>query len=258
VSNRDVITRFLCLVLFACCSFPAFAQEITVVAAADLQPAFREIVPRFESANHTKVKLSFGSSGNITSQIQNGAPYDAFFSADIEYPRRLDAAGLVEPGSLYEYAVGRIVLWLPGTRLDPRKGLHVLLDPSVRKIAIANPQHAPYGRAAIAALRSAGIYEQLQPKFVFGENVSQAAQFVQTGNADAGIIALSLALSPAMKSAGRYYEIDPKSYPELRQAAVVLRASKNKSAALAFMQFIKSEPAKAILRQYGFTQTPAK
>lgn len=236
-------------------AIPAAAQEITVAAASDLQPAFRELVPRFESATGTRVKVSFGSSGNISSQIQNGAPYDVFFSADVDYPRRLEFAGLVEPGTLYEYAVGRIVLWVPNSsQLDLKQGLRALLDRSVSKIAIANPQHAPYGRAAVAALRSTGIYEQVQSKFVLGENVSQAAQFVQTGNADAGIVALSLALSPAMQNSGRYAELDAKSYPAIRQGVVALRSSKNKQRAQAFLEFIKGAEAQSVLKRYGLAR----
>src|SRR5689334_7536728 len=130
------------------------AQEITVAAAADLQFAFQDVAARFEKDTGTHVKLIFGSSGNFFAQIQNGAPFDAYFSADIDYPRRLEAAGLAEPGMLYPYATGKIVLWAPKeSKLDLSRGLQVLLDPKIRKIAIANPEHAPYGRAAVAALR---------------------------------------------------------------------------------------------------------
>ncbi len=235
------------------------AQEIRVAAASDLQAAFRELAPKFETKNGVKVKLSFGSSGNISSQIQNGAPYDALFSADIEYPQRLISAGLTEPDSLYEYAIGRLVIWVPnGFQLDLQNGMKVLLDPSVHKIAIANPQHAPYGRAAVAAMQSAGIYDKARDRLVMGENISQAAQFVQTGNADVGLIALSLALSPAMKGAGRYAEVDPMSYPELRQAAIVLRNAKNKPGALAFLDFVMSAEGQAIMKRYGFSMPVKK
>jgi len=229
------------------------AQEITVAAAADLQGAFKELLPKFEASSGVKVKCSFGSSGNIASQIRNGAPYDMFFSADAEYPLALQKDGLTEPNSLYEYAVGRIVLWAPnGAKFDVRNGLKALLEPAVHKVAIGNPQHAPYGRAAVAALKSAGVYEQVRTKFVLGENISQAAQFVQTGNADAGIIALSLAMTQVMKDSGKYTEIDPKTYPELRQAAVVLKSAKNKTGAVTFLTYIKSAEARDLLKRYGF------
>ena len=163
----------------------AAADEIRVAAAADLNYAFRDIAARFEKQTGNKADVIIGSSGNFYFQIQNGAPFDLFFSADIEYPQKLESAALAEKDSLYEYAVGTIVLWVPNTsKLDITKGLTALLDPSVHKIAIANPAHAPYGRAALAALKSEQLYEKLRDKFVLGENISQAAQFVQSGNAE--------------------------------------------------------------------------
>src|SRR5262249_45341151 len=149
-------------------------------------------------------KLSFGSSGNFFAQIENGAPYDLFFSADIAYPQKLEADHLAEPGSLYGYAVGRLALWAPkDSDIDVNKGLLVLTTPAVRKIAIANPQHAPYGRAAVAALQHEKIYDAVRDKLVFGENVSQAAHFLQSRGADIGLISLSLAMSLQVKNNGR-------------------------------------------------------
>src|SRR5215469_6412568 len=153
------------------------ADQIKVVAASDLNYLMHEIAARFERETGNKVALITGSSGNFYAQILSGAPFDVFFSADIEYPQKLESAGLAEKGSLYEYATGKIVLWVPNaSKLDLGKGLAALLDPSVRRIAIANPAHAPYGRAAVAALRSEGLYDKLNTKLVFGENISQAAQ----------------------------------------------------------------------------------
>src|ERR1700682_3018748 len=193
---RAVLKYVLACLTILLCSATARGQEIAVAAAADLKFAMGELAANFEKQTGTKVNVTYGSSGNFFSQIQNGAPFDLLFSADIEYPRKLEAAGLTKPGTLYEYAVGRIAIWLP-----PDANLNVnkeqwksLLDTSVHKIAIANPEHAPYGRAAVAALKNAGIYEQVQAKLVYGENIPQASQFVQSGNAQAGIIALSLAL----------------------------------------------------------------
>src|SRR5216683_7754104 len=162
----------------------AQAREIRVAAAADLKFAMGELCAQFERQAGTKVNVTYGSSGNFFSQMRNGAPFDLFFSADIEYPQRLEAAGFAEPGTLYEYAVGRIVIWMPrSSSVDvARLGWKSLLDARVEKIAIANPEHAPYGRAAVAALRRAGIYEQVRAKLVYGENISQAAQFVDSGN----------------------------------------------------------------------------
>src|SRR5206468_9754557 len=163
------------------------AQGLTVAAASDLQSALPAIASRFENATGQPVRLTFGSSGNFFAQIQNGAPFDLFLSADIDYPRRLASSGLAERGSLREYAVGRVVLWTrTDSGVDVKRGLAVLEDSRVRRIAIANPEHAPYGRAAVAALRHEGLYDRVRDKFVLGENISQAAQFADSGSADVG------------------------------------------------------------------------
>ena len=231
----------------------AQGKEIRIAAAADLKFAMRELSETFEKQAGTKVNVTYGSSGNFFSQMQNGAPFDLFFSADIEYPKKLDAAGLAEPGTLYEYAVGRIVIWAPAdAKVDVTKhGWKTLLDASVEKIAIANPEHAPYGRAAVAALQKAGIYESVKAKLVYGENISQAAQFVQSGNAQAGIVAMSLAVSPAMQD-GKRWEIPAEMHPAIEQGAIVLKDAKNKEAARAFLEFVKSTAGRATLAEYGF------
>ncbi|MCU1241893.1 MAG: Molybdate transporter substrate-binding protein [Candidatus Acidoferrum typicum] len=230
------------------------AQEIRVAAAADLKFALDELGTHYEKQTGRKMDVSYGSSGNFLAQIQNGAPFDVFLSADIEYPRKLEAAGLAEPGTLYEYALGRIVIWMPAdTRIDlAQLGWKALLDPSIQKIAIGNPEHAPYGRAAVAALRSVGIYEQVRAKLVYGENIAQAAQFVASGNAQAGILALSLAISPPMRE-GKRWEIPAKMHPPIEQAAVILKSAKDKDSARAFLTFLKSGEARKILESYGFS-----
>jgi molybdate transport system substrate-binding protein len=232
-------------------------DEITVAAAADLNYALQEIATRFTENTGTQVKLSFGSSGNLYSQIQNGAPFDLFFSADSEYPKKLADAGILEKSSMHTYAMGDLVLWVPnGSPLDPQKlQIELLTSPQVQRIAIANPQHAPYGRAAMAALDYFKVKEKVAPKLVMGENISQAAQFVASGNAQAGLIALSLALSPGMKNSGRFWQLPPDAYPELRQAAGIVAASKHKVAAHAFLDYVISPAGRAILQQYGF-RTP--
>src|SRR5258707_7403063 len=195
------------MLLFALLAFGASnAQEIRVAAAADLKFALDELDAQYKKQTGKKIDVSYGSSGNFFAQIQNGAPFDLLLSADIEYPQKLEAAGLAEPGTLYEYAVGRIVIWMPpDSNVDVAKqGWNALLDAQVKKIAIANPEHAPYGRAAVAALQEAGIYESVKAKLVYGENISQAAQFVQSGNAQAGIGAMSLAVSPGMRHGKRW------------------------------------------------------
>jgi len=228
--------------------------EIRIAAAADLKFAMGDLAEQFQKQTGTKVNVTYGSSGNFFSQMQNGAPFDLFFSADIEYPRKLEVAGLAEPGTLYKYAVGRIVIWTPvDTKVDVTKqGWKTLLDASIEKIAIANPEHAPYGRAAVAALQKAGIYESVKAKLVFGEDISQAAQFVQSGNAQAGIVAMSLAVSPAMRD-GKRWEIAAELYPALEQGAIVLKDAKNKDSARAFLEFVKSASGRAMLAKHGFS-----
>ena len=195
-----------------------------------------------------------GSSGNFFAQIQNGAPFDLFFSADIAYPQKLIDGGFAESDSRYTYAFGRIVLWLPpdSPLNSAQLQWNTLLDARIQKIAIANPDHAPYGRAAVAALQKAGLYEQLKSKLVYGENISQAAQFVQSGGAQAGILAMSLTFAPALKS-GKTWEIPRGLYPPLEQAVVLLKSSSNKPASRAFLAFLQSKSAQATLARYGFT-----
>jgi len=245
---------------FALCANGTNAQElgVRVAAAADLNFAMRELSEKFESQTGANVNVTYGSSGNFFSQIQNGAPFDLFFSADIEYPKKLEAAGITEPGTLYRYAVGRIVLWMPAdTKVDlAKEGWKALLDSRVEKVAIANPEHAPYGRAAVAALQKAGVYEAIKAKLVYGENISQAAQFVQSGTAQAGIVAMSLAVSPAMRD-GKRWEVPAEMHPPLEQGAVLLKNAKNKEASRAFLEFATSDSGRAILAKSGF-ELPAK
>ncbi len=247
-----MLARLACALLL-CAS--AFAQEITVAAAADLTAALPEIAAKYKSRTGQEVKLTFGASGNLTTQICNGAPFDIFFSADEGYPKQLIDAGLADKNTLYRYAVGRLVLWVPNdSPLDLSKlGMQALLDPAVKKISIANPQHAPYGRAAEAALRHFGIYDQISSRLVLGENISQAAQFVESGNAQAGLIALSHALAPAMKSKGRYWTVPLDAYPTLKQAAVVLSHSKQKEEASKFLEFVRSPEITSLLQSDGFS-----
>jgi molybdate transport system substrate-binding protein len=230
------------------------AQEITVAAAADLQFAMGDLASQYERQTGNKVNVTYGSSGNFFSQLQNGAPFDLFFAADIDYARMLERSGQAEPGTLYPYAIGRIVIWAPGdSKIDVTKlGWKALLSGSMQKIAIANPEHAPYGRAAIAAMQKAEIYDQVKARLVYGDNISQAAQFVQSGNAQVGIVALSLAISPAMQD-GKRWEIPADMYPPIEQAAIVLKNGRNKVAARSFLDFVKTEAARATLAKYGFS-----
>ena len=201
------------------------AREITVAAAADLSTALKEIGDLYEKKTGVQVKLSFGASGALTQQIQNDAPFDLFFSADMDYPRQLISSGAADGTTLYQYAVGKLVLWIPAdSPLDvEHKGMDVLLDPSVKKIAIANPQHAPYGRAAVAALKHAGVYDRIVDRLVMGESVSQAAQFAESGNAQAGFVALAHAVAPGMRGKGKFWQVPADFYPPLRRAQLCCR-----------------------------------
>ena len=245
------ICLLLALLLTGTC---ARAQAVKVAVAADLKFFMAELAAQFEKQSGTKLDITYGSSGNFLTQIENGAPFDLFFSADSEYPKKLEAAGFAEPGTLREYAVGHIVIWTPSdSDINAAKdGWKCLLDPRIKKIAIANPEHAPYGRAALAAIKKAGIYEQVQDKLVYGENISQAAEFVQSGNAQAGIVALSLAMSSAMKNGNRW-EIPADSYPAIKQAGILLKTSKNKDAARRFLEVVSGTQGREILRRFGFT-----
>jgi molybdate transport system substrate-binding protein len=235
----------------------AATPAVNIAAASDLSILMKEIAPAFEKRTGIKANVSFGASGNFYAQILNGAPFDVFLSADVDYPRRLIAAGAADPKSLYVYAIGRLVLWMPSGTADlEQNGLKILLKPSVHKIAIANPEHAPYGRAAVAALGNAGIYDQVRDKLVLGENISQAAQFVQSGNADAGLISLSL--TKGMQAAGKFIELSADSYPTIEQAAVITKSRPNRAGAEAFIQFLKSDEGRTLLQRYGFNNPPEK
>jgi molybdate transport system substrate-binding protein len=228
-------------------------QTLTVAAASDLQSALPAIAAQFEKDTGQHVRLTFGSSGNFYMQIQNGAPFDVLLSADIDYPRLLEGSGQAERGSLYEYATGGLVLWTRNdSGIDVRRGLAVLTDPRVRRIALANPEHAPYGRAAVAALRHENLYEQVQKKFVLGENISQAALFAQSGSAQVGLLALALALSPSLKTSGTYIEIPEAWHPPIEQAAVVLASSRQKALARQFVDYLKTPASVKILQSFGF------
>lgn len=232
----------------------ACAQDLLVAAASDLSFVMPEIASRFQQQTGKKVVFTFGSSGNFYQQIRNGAPFDVFFSADEQYPAKLQQEGFAVPGSLYPYALGKLALFVPGnSKLDISQGLKSLLAPDIRKISIANPQHAPYGRAAVEALTKAGIYEKVKDKLVLGENISQAAQFIQSGNADAGIIALSLTSAPAMRSKGRFMEVPYSDYSPIRQAAIVVKSSKRRETARKFLEFLKQPEIVKLMSQYGFT-----
>ena len=258
---RFCIVAFSLAALTSCRSDNSASQagrtrrEVSVAAAADLKFALDEVVREFSKLNNDiNVSVSYGSSGNFYSQLANHAPFDVFLSADLEFPRKLSQEGLTLQGSEFAYAVGRIVVWVPVTSpIDVAKfGMNALKDATVTHIAIANPQHAPYGRAAEAAMRSMGVYESVKAKLVFGENIAQTLQFVQSGNAEVGIVALSLAVAPTVREQGRFWEVPLDSYPRMDQGGVILKWAKNTDAAKAFRTFLTEPTGHSILKKFGF------
>lgn len=224
-----------------------WAQTITIAAAADMKYAMNEIVATYmQLHNDVKINTVFGSSGKTFTQISNGAPYDIYFSADIEYPKKLKGMGKAT-GEVKPYAIGRIVLW--SNTLNTAKGMDSLLSPNVKKIAIANPEHAPYGRAAVAALKYYGIYDNVKEKLIYGENISQTAQYVQTQAADIGILALSITSSPALKNSP-FTLIPQASHAPLLQGYVQVT---NNPEAANFLLFFETKEVNSILKKYGFT-----
>jgi len=251
--------KIAALILICMFAVPSLAQEITVAAAADLHSALDEISAQFKAETSKAVKVVYGSSGNLFQQIQNGAPFDLFFSANSDYPKKLEAAGLSAAGTYYEYARGHIVLFVSSTSsLNIQQGLQVLLDPSVKRIAIADPSHAPYGQAAVAALKSQNLYDKVSRRIVVGENISQAASFVTSGAADVGIVAKSLALMPSARSQTRFAEISSHEYPPILQTCIVLKSSKQQALARRFLAYVRGPEASKVLQQYGFEVPSAK
>ena len=226
------------------------AQSITIAAAADLRNALDEITSLYkENHKDLKIDLIYGSSGSLFQQISNQAPFDLFFSADLNFPAKLDSLKLTS-GKPKIYAVGHLVLW--SSSKDVSKGLDLLKSQGVKKISIANPEFAPYGKRAVESLKFYNLYDQIKNKIVKGDNVSQAAQFVLTGNAEVGIIALSLALSPEMSAKGKYFLIDENSYSKMEQAYVILKKSEKNKELLDFVKFLETKKVKDLLNKYGF------
>jgi molybdate transport system substrate-binding protein len=243
----------LTLALAACAS----AQELKIAAAADLSVAMKKVAAVYQKQTGVQLTITYGSSGNFFAEIRNGAPFDVFLSADRSYPETLEGAGKTDQGVTI-YALGRLALWVSNRVTGkPTPNLTILTSTGVSKISIANPEHAPYGRAAVAAMVHFGIYEQVKSKLVMGENVSQAAQFGQSGNVEAAMIAWSLAESESMKKLGQYVLVAQDSYPPLYQAAVVLLSSQNKQQAHHFVDFLRSSAAQKILLENGF-EAPQK
>jgi molybdate transport system substrate-binding protein len=231
----------------------ASAQVLKIAAASDLTLALEKVGAVFKKQSGIQLKASYGSSGRFFSDIKNGTPFDVFLSADRDYPDTLYGLGKTDQATTI-YAQGRLVLWIAArTALEPSpKNFDILTSSRISKIAIANPEHAPYGRAAVSAISHFGIYDQIKPKLVMGESVAQAAQIAESGNAEAALIPMALVLAENFRKTGRYAIVPPDSYPPLLQAAVVLRSSQNKPEARRFVEFLRSPAAQKILLEYGF------
>jgi molybdate transport system substrate-binding protein len=259
VGGRRAALAAVAWVLGACAvaGLPAAraADSVSIAAAADLVYCLDELDAAFLRVHPgVDLKVSSGSSGNFATQIRNGAPFDVFLSADLEYPRDLVKAGLADGKSLTPYAVGRLVFWTAKPeKVDVSRGLALLAQPEpVSKLAVANPDHAPYGRAAKEALEHEKLWELVQPRIVLGENISQTAQFVATGNADAGLVALSLVLSPQLAKVGKWQEIPTEWYGRLEQGGVLTSAGAKNPLARAYLEFLRTPEARKILDRYGF------
>lgn len=252
-----LLAALLVAALLAGCGGDAGSDDrvtVRVAAASDLQFAFAEVAELVaEQRPDVDVVVTYGSSGTFLQQIVNGAPYDLYLSADLTFPRQLVARGMAEQSDLFGYATGRLVVWTPeGSPVDPSPGLSVLTDERVRRVAIANPEHAPYGVAAVAAMRTAGVEDVVAPKLVLGENIVQAAEFVQSGNADAGVVALSLVLSDPLRDVGRWAEVPTDMFPRLEQGGVVLSRATDAEAARAVRDVLLGDAGRAVLERYGF------
>ena len=230
------------------------STKLSIAGAADLKFALDDLIGEFERKYPAiKVNVTYGSSGTFFAQFHSGAPFDLFFSADIAYPQKLAERGL-GADDVFLYAIGRIVVWVP--KESPlaleKLGIKALLEPSVRKIAVANPEHAPYGCAAVAAMKALSVYDKVASRLVYGENIAQTAQFVQSGAADVGILALSLAVAPQMRDAGRFWQVPLEAYPRMEQGGIILKSSRNLETARAFRDFVLGDHGREALKKYGF------
>lgn len=245
---KFIVTLLVCTLTFFCCSV-APESSVRIASAANMQYAVKEIIKAFEEEFDAKCELIIGSSGKLTAQISEGAPYDIFISADTKYPAELYSKGLTR-GNPEIYALGNIVLWTTRENLIP--STNSLSSSTIHKIAISNPKLAPYGRASVEILENLGIYHTVKDKLVFGESVSQTSQFISIGAAEIGFTSKSIVLSDAMNNKGRWIDIDNQFFSPIEQAAVVLKSSKNPKEAQLFYKFLFSEKAQHILTYFGY------
>lgn len=249
----------LLIMLMASLAVPASAETLTLAAASDLAYSIDELAAAFgKEVPGAEVKVSLGSSGNFFAQIKNGAPFDVFMSADLAYPAQLAREGAADGASLATYAIGRVAVWSLDKRFDLSQGMRVFNDPRLTRVAIANPDVAPYGRAAKAALQAHGVWDAVRSKLAIGENIAQTAQFIQTGNAQLGIVSYASVLAPRLKGVGSYYLIPATGTAPIEQGAIVTRHGKTNRLAPRFMRFLQSPAARAILLRHGFSLPPGK
>jgi molybdate transport system substrate-binding protein len=247
-------------ILIAVCLAPMTAQTtIRIAAAADLEPVLPPILQQFEKETGIHAEATYQASAALATQIQNGAPFDVFLSADLGYPQRLITAGLAQglgdgnTGSPITYAHGTLVLWERKDSHLPQPSMDLLRRPEVQRIAIASPDRAPYGRAAVAALQKSGLYEAVKSRLVTAENISQAAQFVDTGNADVGFISLTSASTPRLRADGRYFVVSSSLYAPIEQGAVLITKAPHRVEAKKFLAYLMSTPVQQEMREYGLT-----
>jgi molybdate transport system substrate-binding protein len=253
-----MLKRFFPALLVFLVAFVANAQTtLRIAAAADLTPVLPPILAEFEHATGIHAEATFQASAMLTTQIQNGAPFDVFLSADLGYPKKLidaglaDAAGSTDSSTPITYARGTLVLWARKDSKLPAPSLDLLRSPDLKRLAVANPDRAPYGKAAVATLTSLKLYDALKPRIVTAENIAQTAQFVESGNADAGLISLTSTMTPQLQASGTYWMIPRDLYPPIEQGAVIVTATKQRDAAHKFLDFLLSAPVQAELEKSG-------
>lgn len=244
------IFTILLLGLLSCQS--SQKQQLTVAVAANMQYTIQALITEFNKTDKTKIEVISGASGNLTQQIISGAPFDIFISADKKYPQELASQGFtIEAPKVY--AQGQLVLWTAKPGVEPGSDLQLLLDENIKRIAIANPETAPYGHAAVSLLEKYALYDKVKPKLVTGESITQTSQFIATQNADIGFTAKSIVVSGEMMGKGKWVDLDAKDYPAIEQSAALLKyAKRNEAEARKFYNFLYSAEAKAIYEKFGY------
>jgi len=244
--------RLLALAIFVLCALTASAQQpLRIAAAADLQPLLPRLLKQFTSQTGIPAQASYKSSATLATAIINGAPFDLFLAADFSFPQRVIDAGLAEQSAPIAYARGTLVLWTRNGSSSRNLSIASLRDPALKSVAIANPSHAPYGRAAVAALHHLRLYDTLKPKLIIAENIAQAAQYADSGNAQLGLISLTSALTPRLQASGHFIKIPQEDYPLILQGGVVIKESPNAQAAHRFLAFLASAPIARELQAGG-------